>query len=97
MMRWLIASLGLLLLLLQYQIWLDEKGARSVHRLNQTLKLHAKENQELKERNSVLLAEIEDLKEGTDAIEEHARVDLGMKQQGEIFYKFVNEGEENNV
>ena len=51
--------------------------------------MQAQENLELRERNAALQAEVADLRQGLDAIEEHAREDLGMVKEGETFYQVV--------
>ena len=47
------------------------------------------ENAELRKRNEALAAEVEDLKSGTEAIEERARSELGMIKPGEVFYQVI--------
>ncbi len=59
----------------------------SIWRTNQELNREIAVNNQWKERNDVLAAEIHDLKNGTEAIEEHARNDLGMIKSGEVFYE----------
>ena len=51
--------------------------------------MQRQENLELRERNAALQAEVTDLRQGLDAIEEHAREDLGMVKEGETFYQVV--------
>ena len=51
---------------------------------------HAKV-QELKERNTKLASEVNDLKEGTDAVEERARFELGMLKKGEVFIQVLDQ------
>ena len=46
-------------------------------------------NKQARERNSVLVAEIDDLRSGLTAIEERARTDLGMIKEGETFYQII--------
>lgn len=46
-------------------------------------------NKEARERNSVLVAEIDDLRSGLTAVEERARSDLGMIKEGETFYQII--------
>ncbi|MCG2952936.1 septum formation initiator family protein, partial [Escherichia coli] len=53
--------------------------------LTQQIAQQAEINQELKERNRILAAEVYDLKNGTEAIEEHARLDLGLIKPHETF------------
>ena len=70
---------------LQYQFWLGEGGYFPHQALTQQIKQQAEINTELKERNRILAAEVFDLKNGTEAIEEHARLDLGLVKPNETF------------
>jgi cell division protein FtsB len=88
-MKVLAAALVMLLVLLQYRLWLGEGGLREVRRLRAEIEAQRDENQQLKERNRTLSAEVTDLKKGTVAIEERARTDLGMVGKGETFYQVV--------
>jgi cell division protein FtsB len=88
-MKYLAAGLLVVLLLLQYRLWLGEGGMREVSRLRGEIDTQREENQQLKERNRTLAAEVQDLKKGTIAIEERARTDLGMVGKGETFYQVV--------
>lgn len=84
-MRWAVLLLAVLLLLLQYRLWLGEGGYEDLARLR---KLHAeqlRENEALRARNRALAAEVEDLRAAKDAVEERARADLGMVKEGEVF------------
>lgn len=88
-MKFLAAALLVVLLALQYRLWLGDGGMREVGRLRQEIDQQHKENESLLERNRTLTAEVQDLKKGTTAIEERARSDLGMVKQGETFYQVV--------
>lgn len=88
-MKYLAAALLVLLVVLQYRLWLGEGGMREVHSLRAEIDAQRDENQQLKERNRTLAAEVQDLKKGTVAIEERARTDLGMVGRGETFYQVV--------
>ncbi len=83
----LIAVLGLLLIGLQYRLWLSEDGVRETTRLRGEIEEQQQENERLRERNRTLAAEVQDLKKGTTAIEERARTDLGMIGKSETFYQ----------
>jgi cell division protein FtsB len=76
-------------LLLQYQLWLDQDGVRKVVHLSHSVKEKQEANRALYERNEVLAAEVEDLKTGYDAIEERARMELGMIREGETFIQVI--------
>ena len=70
---------------LQYQFWLGEGGYFPHQALTQQITQQAEVNDELKERNRILAAEVYDLKNGAEAIEEHARLDLGLIKPHETF------------
>jgi cell division protein FtsB len=88
-MQKLIVFLLLLLVYLQYQLWMSDGGLLDVWELHNEVETLHRENAELQERNAALNAEVLDLKQGLDAIEEHAREDLGMVKEGEVFYQVV--------
>jgi cell division protein FtsB len=88
-MRILLAVLLIVLLLLQYKLWLGEGGFANVRRLEQRVAEQAEENKFLEQRNQELQAEVEDLRQGYDAIEERARSELGMIREDEEFYQVV--------
>jgi len=78
-----------LLVYLQYQLWFGDGSLQEFWELHQEVEMQARENLELRERNAALQAEVADLRQGLDAIEEHAREDLGMVKEGETFYQVV--------
>ena len=88
-MRIITGILALLFVLLQYDLWVGEGSLASAWRLQQSVKTQQQENDRLKERNASLAAEVVDLKQGLDAIEERARNELGMIKEGEIFIQVV--------
>mgnify|MGYP001822884191 FL=1 len=88
-MRTLLALLLFLLLLLQFKMWFGEGGYRDVQRLTQRVEEQARENEVLAQRNQELQAEVEDLRQGLEAIEERARSELGMVKENEEFYQLV--------
>lgn len=88
-MRSLLAILVVVLILLQAKLWLGEGGYRDVQRLRERVAEQEHENTALKARNETLRAEVEDLREGLDAIEERARSELGMIRKDEEFYLVV--------
>jgi len=79
-----------LLLLLQYPLWIGNGGVFAVWLLDREIEAQEAENARLKERNQALEAEVNDLKQGLDAIEERARAELGMVKQGETFYQTID-------
>lgn len=88
-MRALLALLLLVLLALQYKMWFGEGGYRDVQRLAERVEEQARENELLAQRNRELQAEVEDLRQGLEAIEERARSELGMIRENEEFYQVV--------
>ncbi|HYL04282.1 MAG TPA: cell division protein FtsB [Steroidobacteraceae bacterium] len=88
-MKWLAAALAVVLVLLQYRIWVSDHGVRQVERLKHAVAAQQAENAQLADRNAQLAAEVRDLKTGMDALEERARSDLGMIARNETFYQVV--------
>ena len=86
MYRAALVVLILLLILLQYRLWLGEGSYASVYRLKREISSQTQVNQALDTRNRQLEAEINSLKEGDAATEERARADLGMIKEGESFF-----------
>lgn len=84
--------MSILLLLMQSKLWFGDASVRDVLNLKQTVKEQQVKNEQVKQRNSVLAAEVEDLKTGLEAIEERARSELGMIKKDETFIHIV-EGE----
>ena len=89
-----VSSLGRVLLwlaagiffVLQAKLWFGEGGILDVHRIKQAVAAQQAENLRLSQRNAVLEAEVNDLKNGQAAIEARARLDLGMIKDDETFY-----------
>lgn len=79
--------LAAVILLLQYPLWFGKGGWLKVWELNRELEAQRQENQKMQARNAVMDAEVRDLKQGTDAIEERARSDLGMIKPGETYFQ----------
>jgi cell division protein FtsB len=77
------------LLALQYRLWVSGNGMREVWRLEQAIAAQQRENDSLAARNRALAAEVRDLKDGHAALEERARTDLGMIGANETFYQVV--------
>jgi len=84
-MRWLSVVLVAVLLLLQYPLWLGKGGWLRVWDVDRQLQEQKEANKKLEVRNAGLDAEVRDLKQGYDAIEERARFELGMINQDEVF------------
>ena len=76
-------------MLWQYPLWLGKGSWIKVWELNRQVETQKDLNLHTKTRNALLDAEVRDLKQGTEAIEERARSDLGMIKPGEVFYQVV--------
>ncbi|HVY24130.1 MAG TPA: cell division protein FtsB [Steroidobacteraceae bacterium] len=77
----------IMILGLQYRLWVSDDGMREVWRLRKEVTSQTEENAKLKERNRNLAAEVLDLKKGKAEIEERARADLGMVGANETFFE----------
>ncbi len=88
-MKILIGVLIVLLLVLQYKLWVADGGYHDVRRLQREVAALKAENEELQARNRALQAEVEDLKSGLTVIEDLARQELGMTRQGETFFQVI--------
>ena len=91
-MRWLSVALIALVLLLQYPLWLGKGGWLRVWDVDYLLQQQREGNRKLELRNAGLDAEVRDLKQGYDAIEERARFELGMIKQDEVFVQIPDKG-----
>jgi cell division protein FtsB len=86
-------TLGLVVLfsLLIYTLVWGKNGMLEHASIQSEIEVQHSVNEELSERNAKMFAEIEDLKQGLDAIEERARNELGMVKEGETFYRIISE------
>ncbi len=89
-MRILQVLLVLIILGLQLRLWSGAGSLAEISRLNDSIAQQESENTVLQDRNNELLREVEELKTGTDAIEEMAREELGLIKTGETFYMILD-------
>jgi cell division protein FtsB len=89
-MRILSIVLAALIILLQYPLWLGKGGWLRVWEIDRQVNAQKDGNANLRLRNDALDAEVRDLKQGYDAIEERARYELGMIRQDEIFFRVMD-------
>lgn len=85
-----------LIILLQYPLWLGKGSWLKVWEVDQQVTTQHDINEKLKTRNAALDAEVRDLKQGYEAIEERARTELGMIRQDEVFFHVLEDSEQNN-
>jgi len=89
-LKLIVAILLVLLIWLQYKLWLGDGGIPEVLELEREIDTVQREVDKLQERNQALDAEVMDLKKGIEAIEERARSELGMIKQDEIYYQVID-------
>lgn len=92
-MRWLLATLVLLLLMLQYRLWFADGSLAEQQRLEAQVQDFTDVNEQLRQRNAVLEREVLELKSGTKGLEQRAREQLGLVREGETYYQLLSEGE----
>lgn len=86
---WLFVVLGLLLAGLQYRLWVGDGSLAQVTELKEQIAQQRGENEQLLERNRILEAEVLELKQGMETVEERARHELGMVKEGETLYQLA--------
>ncbi|MCD8522896.1 MAG: septum formation initiator family protein [Saccharospirillaceae bacterium] len=80
----------LVLLVLQYRLWLDDSGVVASRQLQQRIALLRQDNDVQQSENDALLADVEDLRHGQTLLEEKAREELGLVREGETFILFID-------
>lgn len=88
-MRLITAILVIFLALLQYRLWFGKNSVPDYFALEEEVARQQVNNNKLKQRNKLLYADTDDLKSGTEAIEERARHELGMIKDGETFFRVI--------
>ena len=86
-MKILAGALVALILAIQFPLWLGKGGWLRVWEVDRLVEAQGTKNGRLEVRNSALAAEVKDLKQGFDAIEERARFELGMVKNDEVFFQ----------
>lgn len=89
-MRLINGFLIFLLLVLQYRLWVGEGSVGDILALNKKIEQQQQINSKLKERNTLLAAQVIDLQQGHEGIEEYARSQLGLVRSDETFFLVVN-------
>ena len=88
-MKLLAGLLGALIVLIQVPLWLGKGGWLRVSEIDRQITAQQSTNAQLEARNVALEAEVRDLKQGLEAIEERARYELGMIKSDEVFFQVV--------
>jgi cell division protein FtsB len=84
-MRWITFALAALLVLVHGELWFGKGGVPRMVELQRRLTAQQATNEAARRRNEQLTAEVSDLKEGLEMVEEKARLELGMIKPDEIF------------
>ena len=84
-MRFVTLALVLLLALVQGELWFGDGGLPYARRLQGQLDAQLKQNEAQRQRNQRLQAEVDDLREGLEMVEDRARSELGMVKPDEVF------------
>jgi cell division protein FtsB len=90
-MRTLAVILVALIVLVQAPLWIGKGGWLRVAQLEESVEKEQDKNGELEARNAALAAEVRDLKQGTEAVEERARYELGLVKRDEVFFQVVED------
>jgi len=90
-MKILAAVLVALIVLVQVPLWVGKGGWLRVAQIEESVEKEKAKNSELEARNAALAAEVRDLKQGTEAVEERARYELGLVKRDEVFFQVVED------
>jgi cell division protein FtsB len=85
--------LAALIVVIQFPLWLGKGGWLRVWELDQQVAAQRAVNTKLEARNAGIAAEVRDLKQGLEAVEERARYELGMVRADEVFFQIVEKPE----
>jgi cell division protein FtsB len=88
-MRYIVYGLLILLVAIQYPLWIGKGGWLYVYQLDKEVKVLADTNKELEIRNAKISGDVQDLKQGTKGVEERARLEHGMVKENEILVKVL--------
>lgn len=88
-MKLLALILFAIIALLQYPLWFSKSSWKRVWQVEEEVTEARQNNLKLQQRNNMLEAELSDLKQGLEAVEERARSDLGMVKQNEVLFQIV--------
>ena len=95
-MKFVTLTLIALIAVLQYPLWLGKGSWSRVREIDLQLHQQIQANQKLRARNAALDAEVRNLKQGLEAVEERARSELGMIKQDEIFFQILEDKQKTN-
>ena len=87
--KWIALFLVILLGALQYRLWFGKNSVSDFQSKQQQITTLTEQNANLRQRNQLLRADIEDLQLGVESMEERARNELGLIKEGETFYRIL--------
>ena len=87
--KWIALILIVLLSALQYRLWFGKNSVSDFRNMEDKIDTIEKQNANLRQRNQLLRADIEDLQLGIESMEERARTELGLIKNGETFYRIL--------
>ena len=93
-MKVVVSLLFVLLVFLQAQLWFGSHGVFQLWSLQRSTDELRSSNNKLTLRNEELHAEVQELRQGREALEERARSHLGFIKEGEVFYRIITPKEE---
>lgn len=88
-MRIITALLIVFFISLQYRLWFGKNSVSDYLELKANVVRQLDHNEQLQQRNKLIYTEIDDLKNGLEAVEERARNELGMIKDGETFFRVI--------
>ena len=93
-MRYIVYGLVVLLIAIQYPLWIGKGGWLHVYQMDKEVQAQEAQNRELENRNNKITGDVNDLRQGTRAVEERARIEHGMVKESETMVQIVQSDEE---
>ena len=84
----------MLLIAIQYPLWIGKGGWLHVYQMDKEVQSQEAINRELENRNNKITGDVNDLRQGTRAVEERARIEHGMVKESETMVQIVQSDEE---
>jgi cell division protein FtsB len=93
-LRYIVYGLVVLLIAIQYPLWIGKGGWLHVYQMDKEVQSQEAINRELENRNNKITGDVNDLRQGTRAVEERARIEHGMVKESETMVQIVQSDEE---
>jgi cell division protein FtsB len=93
-LRYIVYGLVVLLIAIQYPLWIGKGGWLHVYQMDKEVQAQEAQNRELENRNNKITGDVNDLRQGTRAVEERARIEHGMVKESETMVQIVQSDEE---